>query len=143
MALTHKWYGQAFVRAFSSTGLDLAAGDVTALLTDDTYTPDQDADAFLDDVTGELSGGGYARVDLTSEGVTYDAGTNTLTFDADPIVFAALTGTFRHVVIFVDSGTASTSPLVSVVSSDSDLTASGGNVTVTPHANGLASVTIA
>lgn len=143
MALTHKWYGQAFVRAFSSAGLDLAAGDVTALLTDNTYTPDQDVDAFLDDITGELSGGGYARVDLTTESVTYTAGTNTLAFDADPIVFAALTGTFRHCVIFVDSGTPSTSPLVSVISSDVDLTATGGDVTVNPHANGLATVTVA
>jgi hypothetical protein len=142
MALTSKWYGKAFISAFGAAGLNLAGGTVKALLTTSTYTPDQDAHDFLDDVTNELSGGGYARVTLSGKAVTYDGATNKLKFTSDAFTFAGLTGTFRSCVLFLDTGTASTSPLILAITSDADISASGQDVTVTPAGGGLADVTV-
>jgi len=142
MAWTAKWYGKAFVAAFGATGLNLASGSVKALLVSNAYTPDQDVHDFLDDVTGELSGGGYARATLAGKAVSYDGATNTVKFTSNAFTFTALTGTFRHCVLVVDSGVAGTSPLVVCFTSDADVTASGQDVTFTPGSGGLVDVVV-
>jgi hypothetical protein len=45
------------------------SSDLRVLLTTSSYTPNQDH-AFVDDVTNELSGGGYARVSLGGQTVS-------------------------------------------------------------------------
>ena len=57
---------------------------------------------YVDDVTGELSGGSYARVSLTNVAWTVTGTEGALTAD-DP-VFAAFTGTFDTAVFFSDMG---------------------------------------
>lgn len=142
MAWSSKIYGKVFGIAFSATGVNLQTGDVTALLTSSSYTPDQDVHDYLDDVTNELSGGGYARVDLTGETVSYDAATNKMSFTGSAFSFSGITGTARHCVIFVDTGTPATSPLVMVISSDVDISLAGNALTFTPQAGGLFEVTV-
>lgn len=137
------WFGGAFVDAFGPAGLDLTSETaVKALLTDATYTPNQDTHTHLDDVTGELVDASYGRVTLANTTVGYDSGSNTITFDADPFAFTELDDTFRHLVLFFDTGTAGTSTLIGYSSSDADVTASGNDVTVTPDAAGILYVTV-
>lgn len=139
-----KWYGSAFTRAFGSSGLDVAGGTLKALLCDGTYVPDQDTHDFLTDVTGELTDPSYGRVTLTGVSVTYDAATNRLVIDSDPYTFTALDDTFRFAVLFLDTGTAATSPLVKYTDFEANQVASAVDVTITPNAtDGLAKVTVA
>lgn len=138
-----KWYGSALVHAFSASGLDVAGGTLTALLCSSTYVPDQDVHEFVSDITGELTDASYTRVILTGVSVTYDAATNRVVLDSDPYTFTALTGVFRHAVLFLDTGTATTSPLVKYTDFEADQSAAGVDVTVTPNAaDGLAKVTV-
>lgn len=132
------WFGGAFVDALGPAGLDLTSETaVKALLTDATYTPNQDTHTHLDDVTGELTDPSYGRVTVTGTTVGYDSGSNRITFTADPFAFTELDDTFRHLVLFYDTGTAGTSTLIGFSSSDSDVTASANDVTVTPNVSGL------
>lgn len=132
------WFGGAFTDAFGPAGLDLTSETaVKALLTDATYTPDQDAHTHLDDVTGELTDPSYGRVTVVNTTVSYDSATNRFGWTADPFVFADLDDTFRHLVLFFDTGTPATSTLIAFSSSNADVTSSAQNATVTPHANGI------
>lgn len=74
------------------------------------------------------SGQGYTAggITLTSKTVTYTAGTNTLSLDAADL---SLTGNplgARYAVIYKDTGTPSTSPLLGYVDFDDDKVATGG-----------------
>ena len=62
------------------------------------------------DITGELSGGSYARVTLSS--VSWSVvGDEAAILAADP-TFAAFTGTYDTLVVFADMGADSASPLI-------------------------------
>jgi hypothetical protein len=121
--------------------LDFGAGDIKALLVTSAYTPDNDAHDFVDDVTNELAGSGYARQTLAYSGVTRVAkGTNKTRLSSDPVEFLAAGGplTARRMILFKDTGTPATSPLLCHVLLDSapaDVTAADGEkIRVTPHA---------
>jgi len=70
-----------------------------------------DAHEFADDITDELSGSGYARVDL--DNVLYTATDSDAAITADDVVFASLTATdIDGVIVISDQGADSASPLV-------------------------------
>lgn len=123
--------------------LDYVAGTVQALLVDDTYTPNQDTHDRLSDITGELSGGSYARVTLSGKVLSYDAGTNTWTITASAITFAPMTGTFRYCILALNTGSAATSPLLFCVDYEVDKVATAQEVRVTIPTTGIAQVAIA
>jgi hypothetical protein len=124
--------------ALHGANVDLDGATIVAILCSSSYTPNQDTHEFITDLTNELSGGGYARVTITGKVITTDAGTNTTKWTSDPIVFPALTGTFRYMVLAVNSGSDATSRLIKYSDYTTDQTAAGVDVTLTPHANGLA-----
>ena len=93
-----------------------------------TYSISQDADDFFNDVTNEVSGTNYTAGGATLASQTVTRSTNTVTFDANDIVWTqsgAGFSTARKFVLYLSTGTASTSRLYSVVTADSDV----GNVT--------------
>lgn len=108
----------------------LALGDLTVMLATDTYVPNQDTLDFVNDVTNEASGTSYSAggIVLTTPVVNVDTATNTLTLDADDVTTAGLSVSCRWAVIYVDTGTPSTSPVVAYVDLSEGV---GGNVTVT------------
>lgn len=136
MADSSKFYGK-FAQHLLKGDVDLDTASVVAVLCASGYTPNQDTHEYLSSITNELVGGGYARVTLTGVVLSYDATTNTVKVTSDPFTFPALTGTFRHIVYAVSSGSDATSPLMKVTSYDVDKFVSGSDVIVTPHANGL------
>lgn len=137
-----KMYGKAVQSAFNKE-IDWDSDPIQAVLCSSTYQPNQDTHQYASSLGGELSGGGYARVALTSKTVTYTAATNVVKLSAADITFPALTGTFRYLVILDDTGNAATSPLISYADFGADQTASAQDVTfVVDSANGLVSVTV-
>lgn len=96
---------------------DLEVADLRVLLLTASYTPDE-SDAFVADLTGELSGGGYAR--LTLPGVTLAGPVESwYTLDAADVVFPLLelaAGQPRYAVVYAEGdGTDAGRPLVALL----------------------------
>lgn len=128
-------------------GLTSFTGTVKVILLKDTYTLNQDAHDFVDDIiANEVTGGGatgYTAGGLTLGSVTTatDAPTNVASFDGADIT--GLNVQACYAVICLSTGTNSTSPLYTVT----DLSeGTGVNVTVTSlvwNALGIAALTAA
>lgn len=121
--------------------VNLSSATIRALLTTSSYTPDPDAHKYLSDVTNELAAeNGYERQTLGSVTWTQDNTNDRAVLKSSAIVFAAVGGpiTARRAVLFVDTGDAATSLLLTAVLLDAtpaDFTAQdGGNITLTPDA---------
>ena len=69
---------------------------------------------------------------------------NVVTFDADDLVLTSVAGgqgSFDRVVIYKDTGTETTSPLICVLDLTSAITPNGGNITIQFDASGIGSIT--
>lgn len=143
--MTSYWYGNALVRAF--TELDAGGANKTpkVMLLGDGYTFNGAHD-YLNDVSAEqVAGTGYTAGGFALTGVTYtfDPVTGLFRMDADDLLPGGLSVDARYAVVYYDTGTASTSPLVSCT----DFTeVDGEEVTVTGiavHTSGIVTLTLA
>lgn len=105
------------------------------------YTPNQDTDTFWSDIsTNEVStsGTGYAQVSLTGKSVSYDTASNEtrLISTLNPS-WAAATFTARYAVVYKDTGTTTTSPLLGYVDFGGSETVTSGTFTLTWDATGV------
>src|SRR5690349_21680891 len=101
MAVTSKFYGNAFVNAFDKK-IDFNSDTIKCALATSSYTPDQDAHDFFNDITNEVSGTGYTAggATITSPSITYTGGTNTLKLDGDDVSWTTSTITARYAIIY-------------------------------------------
>lgn len=113
-----------------STKVDLVADDIKVALIDTGTETFGSSDEFLSDIT---SGGVVATSgNLSSKTVTSG------TFDAADITITAVTGsTVEAVILYKDTGTDSTSPLIAWFDLASAFTPNGSDATVTFNASGL------
>ena len=77
-----------------------------------TAAPDIDADTFISDLTGEITGGGYVRKTLASKTVTTDDTNNRTIADAADVQWTALTNAFRYYVVAQSTGSDATSRVI-------------------------------
>lgn len=99
--------------------IDWNSDTIKMALVTASYTPDQDAHDFFNDVTNEIAAnGGYPAggVTLTCS-VTIDNSNNRAIYDATDLTITPLNGasTFRYGIIYKSTGVASTSPLIAVI----------------------------
>lgn len=108
----------------------LALGTPKLMLATDTYVPNQDTLDYVNDVTNEATGTSYSAggITLTSVAVNLDTATNKVSITAANVAPAGLSVSCRWGVIYVSTGTTSTSPVVAYVDFSQAL---GGNVTFT------------
>lgn len=109
----------------------LALGTAKCMFVTATYTPDQDAHDFVNDVNAnEAAGTSYSAggITLTTPVANIDTATNTVTFDADDITTAGLSVSCRWGILYIDTGVAASSPLIAYVDFSQGV---GGNVAVT------------
>lgn len=139
MAIVNYWYGLA-KKHLGQGEIDWINGTVMLMLTTDTYVPYQDTDEYKDDVIGEVSATGYTPggAEITNRSLTYTAATNTLSYDGYNVIFT-ITGslTFRYAVIYLDTGTESTSPLIGYIDFGEDITHTDGSLTLNFDADGI------
>lgn len=108
-----------------TTGMNLSAGTVKLAIVDtDIVDPNISTHDFYDDISSAVIG---TPVALTNKSVTDGI------FNADDSTQTSVTaGTYEKLVIWVDTGTPSTSPLIlplsSTDSADLPVTADGGNI---------------
>lgn len=119
-------------------------GPIKILLCASTFVPNKDTTVYKSDVTGELpTANGYTLRGLTlaSKTAAYDAATDTTPLDAADAVWttgAGQTLTYRVYVIYSDTGTDATSPVIAWGVESADQTASnGGTATIVFDATGI------
>jgi len=119
--------------------IDLAADDIRVALVTSSYTPNQDTHEFFDDVTNEVTGTGYVADGelLASKTVTQDDSNNKAVFDAANVVWTTSTITARGAVIYKDTGTPATSPLICYVDFGSDKSSSTASFTIDWNTGGI------
>ena len=143
--MASKLYGQFLSQALNKE-IDWDTDTIKVALLTNSYTPDQDAHNYLDDVVAnEVSGTGYTAGGLTlsNKSNSYNSGTNVIVLDADDVTWSSSTITARYAVVYASTGTASTSPLIGYVDFGSDQSSTNGNFTITWDSTGIVRVTVA
>jgi hypothetical protein len=136
-------YGNYPLNALSKKA-DWLNDTVKAALLLNTYTPDQDNHIWVSNLTGEATGGGYARQTLATKTLVYSSVTNTTKLSCADVTFTGLTLTgVRYLVFFHDTGVAGTSPLVAYVDFGSDQNPSSQSLTYTVPAAGITAFAVA
>jgi hypothetical protein len=138
-------YGNFLLKALNKE-VDYDTDTIKVALLTSSYTPNQDAHDYFNDVsTYEVSGTGYTAGGntLASKTATYDSATNVIILDAADTTWASSTITARYAVIYDSTGTASTSALIGYVDFGSDQSSTNGNFTITWDATGIVRITVA
>ena len=125
--------------------IDYLTDTIKMTLHTTTYTPNVDTDDFFNDATNELTtANGYTAGGITIAGKTVAYATDRSTIDMDDttVVWTASGAgiTFRYIVLWKDTGTSTTSPLIGYIDStgSGNQTITAGNtLTVTTGATGL------
>jgi len=140
-----KLYGNFLIKALNKE-VDFDTDTIKVALLTSSYTPDQDAHDYLNDVSAyEVSGTGYTAGGntLASKTVTYDSANNVIVLDAADTTWASSTITARYAVVYDSTGTASTSALIGYVDFGSDQSSTNGNFTITWDSTGIVRITVA
>ncbi len=94
---------------------------------------------FFSDITNEITGTGYSAggETLTTPAGSYDSGTKTETYSFDDITWTGATFTCRGAVVYKDTGTAGTSPVLGFVDFGTNQSPSAVDFTLHINAAGL------
>jgi hypothetical protein len=129
----------SFKKKIMDGSIDLDTDTIKVALVTSSYTPDQDAHDFFDDITNEVSGTGYTAggASLANKAVTADNTDNEGVFDADDVSWTTSTITARGAILYKSTGTASTSPLIAYLDFGSDKISTAGTFTISWNAEGI------
>lgn len=123
-----------------STAINLATDSFKIMLLTSSHTPDIDADVFIDDVSanevaasGDYSAGGFAVTITGSTDDTNDLGKT----DGSDTTLTGATITARYGILYKDTGTPSTSPILVEYDFGSNKSSTAGDFVVTVNAAGL------
>lgn len=143
MAVTANFYGLGLTSLFNGE-VDFDTHTIKVMLCTSAYTPDLDTHRYKSSVTNEVVGTGYTAggATLANKTVTYTAGTNTLTLDADDVVWPSSLITARYAIVYRDTGTAATSPLLVLVNFGADVSSSNGPFDIEWDAAGIITATV-
>jgi hypothetical protein len=111
--------------------IDLLTDNIKVVLVDAADYTFSAAHDFLDDVA--------AGARVATSGNLASKTTTSGSFDSDNVTFTAVTGDVSEaVILYKDTGVASTSPLIAYIDTATGLpvTPNGGDITVTVHASG-------
>ena len=114
------------LEAFAGGDIDLVADTIKVLLVNAaSYTPNLTTHQYHADVSG-------GAIVATSSALASKSVTNG-TFDADDVVFTAVSGSqISYVILYKDTGSSATSPLICIFDTGTGLpvTPNGGDITV-------------
>lgn len=109
-----------------------------ASMVSSSYTPNQDTDQYWSDVSANEVGSAET---ITNTAVTQDDTNDRAIWDCDDIQFTGFTGTFRYMVVYQWTGSASTSRLVRIIDLEgADVTLVNGTYDITIPAGGILSL---
>jgi len=140
---TTKTYGSLITKAFNKE-VDWDTDTIKVALVSSSYTPNQDSHDYWDDVSSyEVTGTGYTAggATLASKTVGYTSGTNVTKFDAADVSWTSSTITARYAVVYLSTGSSSTSVLIAYVDFGSDQSSSSGTFSISWSASGIFTTT--
>lgn len=120
--------------------IDLDTDDIQVMLLTSSHTQNVDTHEYIDDVSAnEVSGTGYTAggADLANEAVSVDDTDDEGVFDADDLTWSSSTITARYAVIYKNTGTPATSPIIAILDFGSDQSSSSGDFTIAWNAEGI------
>lgn len=142
-------YGQLALHLVNKR-IDFLNDDIRVVLLKATYTPNQDAHAWVSDLNlaaNEVSGTGYTAGGLTLTGktATYDSATNEVRLDADDPTWTNATISGIRYAVYADytPATDATRPLLCYVNFGGDQSVSGATFTIQHAATGFLKFTAA
>lgn len=141
MAVTAKMYTNSFVSVFNAE-IDILADDIRVALCTSSYTPNQDTHNYFDDITNEVTGTGYTADGALLGSKTNTAASGVYTFDAADTTWTSSTITARYAILYKDTGTASTSPLIGYVDFGGDVSSTSSDLTIQWNASGIFYITV-
>jgi hypothetical protein len=117
---------EALLQASSNSAL---TGTVKAILVDTgTYTYNSAHD-FLNDITGIAQSGG-SNATITIDNKSYTSGRFDTSDDTDTFTSVTAGNSVEALIIYIDTGTSSTSRLVAYIDGFASVTPNGGDITV-------------
>lgn len=132
-----RWFSlgvEYLLGAVSADHVDWVNDTIKIALLTSTASPNQDSNQYWSDLNAnEVSGTGYSAggIALSSKTLTYDSASKTVRLKCADAVFSSVTLTnARYAVIYKDTGSASTSPLLGYVIFVGNLSPSAENLTV-------------
>jgi len=143
LAVTAFWFTNGPKHVVSDTVW--TSDTMKVLLTTSSYTPSQDSHEFKSSVTNEVTGTGYSAggVTLGTKSVSVDTASNETRLIAANVSWTTATFTARYAVIYKDTGTAGTSPLLGYVDFGADVPVSAGTFSITWDTTGVLKITAA
>ena len=119
--------------------IDLDTNSFKVAMVYQAYTPNVDTHTKFSNVTGEITGTGYAAGGRALSGlsVSQDNGDNEGVWDAADVIWASSSLSAYGAVIYKDSGVASTSPLVCYFDFGAYKVSATGTFTITWNAEGI------
>lgn len=118
----------------------LALGTLKVMLLDASHTTDTDTQQYIDDVDAdELVSAGYTAGGASAASITTAVNNtdDTVTLDFANLSWTGLTGTVRHAAVYVDTGNAATSPILTIQDLGSDQVLSADDLNLNLNASGL------
>jgi hypothetical protein len=122
---------------------DLVNDTIKVMLLTDTHTTDIDAHEYIDDVSAnEVSGTGYVAggATLANKTVTKDNTDDEGVFDADDVTWSTSTITARYAVVYKDTGTPATSPILNIIDFGSNQVSTAGDFTIQWGTEGILNI---
>lgn len=120
--------------------VDWTDDTIKVMLLDDSHVTDIDAQEYINDVsTNEISGSGYTAGGATLAGktVTQD-NTNDLAYaDANGILWTNATFSAWFAVVYKDTGTPATSPIICIIDFDGEQAVNNGEFNIVWNAGGI------
>lgn len=113
-------------------GADWVSDTIKCSLHTSSYAPDQDTHDFFSDLTNEVVGTGYVAggTTLASKTVTYDSAVQHVKANAANATWPTSTITARFAVVYLDTGSAATSPLLAYFDFETNVISTGSTFTV-------------
>lgn len=131
MSVSTTFYNAYKAKILNGNAPDLDTSVIRVALCTSSYTPSIDNHDNFDDVTNEVVGTGYtAEGEQLSITVTQDNTNNRAVVTATDTTWASSTITARYAVVYLDTGTPSTSTLICYVDFGENKTSEGDNFTI-------------
>lgn len=138
--MASEWYPEYFVQS-GQGNIDVTTDTIQCLLVTESYTYDN-TDEDVADLSGEVTGGSYARQTLSNVTITKSGATVTL--DADDCTFSAVPDQAASVqgnaaIVFVDGASDADSTLIAFLD-HTNLTFNGSDIQVQFNASGIGTI---
>ena len=134
-----KTFYNSYFKNLGEANIDFSSDTIKVALLSSSYTPNFDTHENFDDLTNEVSGTGYTAggKEITTKSFSQDNANDKAVFDGDDVSWTGSTITARYAVIYKDTGTPSTSPLIELLDFEADEESDSGTFKIEWNADGI------